>query len=256
MDGFALDGVTTYLAISDRERAAGGSARRRAAQAVWLAGAFRRATILDVGAGQGWHALELAPRHTMLAIDPSEPLVRVAEQRADALDEAIRPEFAVTDTQHLPLEDGSVDVALSLGTTIGYDDVDRDRAALAELRRVIGTAGRLILEAVSAPRAERRSPRERRFADGASVTYEPSFDGSTQVLSDVQRLVAPGGRRGEFRYRVHAYDPSELLALAREAGFGRLRLHGDLDGSPLTDDSAMVLEATPRAPILSVFLGR
>jgi SAM-dependent methyltransferase len=249
-----LDPIATYMAISDRERAADGTAQRRATQVLRLAGLRAHATILDAGAGQGWYALALGRDHRVVGIDASPQLVRAGVERAMALASDERPLLVLAETQHIPYPDASVDLALSLTTSIGYGSVDDDRATFEELRRVLGERGQLVVEAVSAAQAEHHQARERLFPDGAQVSYSPRFDGATQLLHDTQRF-AIGVDRGTFRYVVRAYDPVQLVGLLREAGFAEPRLYAGLDGAPCDPGCPIVLLTRPRLPVVSIELG-
>jgi SAM-dependent methyltransferase len=239
-----LSQIETYLALSDRERAADGYVQRRAAEAVGLAGLSGRADLLDLGSGQGWYSLELADRHRVTGVDGNERLIREACRRAGAVPIDRRPRFLVAESRELPLKEGSFDVAISLATCIGYGTIEEDRATFEELRRVLREDGALLLEATSAEHAEQGEEHERVFGDGARARYSPTFDPATQRLTETQRLRLPDGRRGEFGYCVRAYDPGQLLDLLEEAGFRRIRLAGSLEGSPHRNGDPLVVHAS------------
>ena len=242
-----LDPIATYLAISDRERAADGLVEQRAAAAARLAGARPGAAVLDLGAGQGWYSLALARRFTVVGVDRSTGLVAEARRRARRLAGRRRPHLLVGHNEALPVPDSSVDAAISLATCIGYGSEDDDRAAFEELRRVLQVDAKVVLEAVSAERAARSEERERWFPDGAHALYSPNFDSSTQVLSDTQSVELPDGSSGVFRYSVRAYDPSELLNLIEDAGLVCDGMYGSTSGARPTPGDPIVVVARSRS---------
>ena len=241
-----LHGLDAYVAIADLERA-GGVAARRARQAATLARVRPGGRVLDAGTGQGWHAIALAERHRVLGTDVSDELVARARRRAARLPDTRRPSFVRAPTERLPLADGCLDAAFSLGTSVGYGSVDEDRAALLELRRVLAPGARLVLEAASATgTAARPSVSVREFGDGASVAYAPTVDAAGRV-AEAQWVVLATGEEGEFSYALHAYDPAELEAMLRDGGFARVAIHGSLDGGRWHEADPIV--AVARAPV-------
>jgi SAM-dependent methyltransferase len=242
-----LDPITTYLAVSDRERRLGLTALREA-EAIAVAGGVRRgARVLDAGAGQGWHAIALARRFTTVGIDAARPLVLAGQRRVARRMPHARPRLLVATAEAVPYADASFDLAYSVHTSLGYGELDDDLAVLTELRRVLRPGAALVLQAISASEAAEDSDRACRFPDGARVVYEPRFDESRSLLRERQRLELPSGGGGSFRFAVHAYEPSELLALAVEAGLRKPRVYGDLELGPWREGDPVVLLS--RAPV-------
>ena len=66
-------------------------------------------------------------------------------------------------------------------------------------------------------------------------------------MAEAQRVVLAGGEEGEFSYAVRAYDPAELEAMLRDAGFARVAIHGSLDGGRWREADPIV--AVARAPL-------
>lgn len=104
----------------------------------------------------------------------------------------------------------------------------------------------VVIESVSAERADRAEERETTFPDGARAHYRPTFDRRTGILSDEQTIRLPDRSTGTFRYSVRAYDPGELIALLTEAGFVCAAPFGSTDGSPQTPRDANVVVARSR----------
>jgi ubiquinone/menaquinone biosynthesis C-methylase UbiE len=95
--------------------------------------------VLEVGFGSGLNLPYYGPEvQRLLAVDPALLGRELARARLEA--RSIPVEFVGLDGQQLPLEDASVDAALSTFTLCTIPDL---RRALGELRRVIRPGGRL-----------------------------------------------------------------------------------------------------------------
>ena len=99
--------------------------------------------VLDLGCGTGNAALVAAARGAaVIGVDPAPRLLDVARRRA--VDQGVDVTFAPGDAAALPVEDGSVDVVLSVfGVVFAADPV----AAAAEMARVTAPHGRVVLSA-------------------------------------------------------------------------------------------------------------
>lgn len=107
-----------------------------------LAGVGPGDRVLDVGCGPGLLLKEAAERGaTAVGVDPSARMRRLALRRIPA---GLRPKITVVEgsAEHLPLEDGSATVAWAVASFHHWADPD---AGLAELRRVLRPAGRLLI---------------------------------------------------------------------------------------------------------------
>jgi len=146
-----------------------GSWRRRATEG--LSG-----RVLEIGFGSG-HNLALLPDEVeeLVAVEPSAKAWELSEHRRVACGASVV--LAGLDGQRLDLPDASFDAALCTFTLCTVPD---PMAALAELRRVLGPAGRLhLLEHGCSP--DRRvarwqrwlDPLEQRLAGGCHLTRDP-----------------------------------------------------------------------------------
>jgi ubiquinone/menaquinone biosynthesis C-methylase UbiE len=96
-----------------------------------------RGEVVEIGFGSGLNVpLYPAEVETVYAVDPSTVGRKLARKRVDSSPVPIR--FVGLDGQHLPLDDESVDAALSTFTLCTIPDVTR---ALQELRRVLRPGG-------------------------------------------------------------------------------------------------------------------
>jgi ubiquinone/menaquinone biosynthesis C-methylase UbiE len=244
-----LTGLEAYLAISDLERASSEQEHAKPMHALSLGWARAGALVLDAGAGQGWHAFSLVARHEVIGVERSAWLVAVARARSLALPAGIRPSFRRSTLERLDFPEGTIDLAYSLNTSIGYDDAEADGVGLTNLARALRAGAALVLETLSASAAE-AAGETMRALDGAVLAVKPRFDPATSVLAEEQLLVLEDGSQAGFRYRVRAYDPGELAEIAREAGFRRVQIFGSLAGDRWRPACPTVLVArTPPSPV-------
>ncbi|HEY2716468.1 MAG TPA: methyltransferase domain-containing protein [Solirubrobacterales bacterium] len=99
--------------------------------------------VADLGTGTGNGALLAAERGArVVGVDPAERLLSVAAERAR--ERGLDLDLRVGTAEEIPLEDGSVDLVTSvLGVVFAADA----GAAAAEMARVAGPAGRIVLSA-------------------------------------------------------------------------------------------------------------
>lgn len=106
---------------------------------------FRRGRIIDVGCGFGATNIVLAqafPQAEVVGIDLSDPLLRLAERRAQEAGLAERVRFVKADAHQLPYDDSSFDVAINAYMVhLVADPV----AMLDEIERVLAPAGHLFI---------------------------------------------------------------------------------------------------------------
>ncbi len=146
-------------------------------------------TILDLACGFGKTTFSLKQRYpdaTVEGIDLSAPCLRLGRRMATEMDLAI--DWRQGDIEHLPQEDGSVDLATAT-MTLHELPLDSIRRSLAEAARVLKPGGLFV--ALENP-----------------LTGEPLRDVLTHYHSQI--IVEP------FHYD---FRRSDLTALAREAGF-------------------------------------
>lgn len=99
--------------------------------------------LLDLGCGTGNAALLAARRGArVVGVDPTQRLLEIARREAAARD--LDAEFLAGDAAALPLDDGDVDVVVSVFGVIFAPDA---AAAAAEIARVCRPAGRIALSA-------------------------------------------------------------------------------------------------------------
>jgi SAM-dependent methyltransferase len=147
----------------------------------------RRGRTLELGVGTGAVAVALRDHgREVVGVDLSEPMLRRAQARVGA-------RVALADVQRLPVVAGSVDDAYACWLLHLVSDV---AATLAEVRRVLGPGGRLVV--VTSRPSEPHSDVDRVMADvemrvrgGLERQDHPRRLGRLAV--DLGFLVRPGG---------------------------------------------------------------
>ena len=95
---------------------------------------------LEIAAGTGRNLAHYEPHLALTAIDVSEQMLALAQQRAGRLGRDV--DFHVADAQALPFVDASFDTVLA---TLALCSIPDDRAGVAEMARVLKPGGRLVL---------------------------------------------------------------------------------------------------------------
>ncbi|MEU7186655.1 methyltransferase domain-containing protein [Streptomyces sp. NPDC045369] len=100
--------------------------------------------LLDVGCGNGLPALRIAGAHDVrvTGITVSHQQLAQADKEADGSDARDRVSFRFADAVDLPFDDGCFDGAWAIESLLHITD---QTAALAEIRRVVRSGGRLVV---------------------------------------------------------------------------------------------------------------
>lgn len=160
-----------------------GKLRRRALEGL-------RGTVVEIGFGSGTNIPYYPPEvERVYAVDPALVGRKLAAKRLAA--SSVPVEFVGLDGAALPLEDASVDNALSTWTLCTIPDVE---AALQEVRRVVRPGGHLVFleHGLSAdPKVAHRQHRfnhiQQRFAGGCNLDRD--FEALiTAAGFDIERL--------------------------------------------------------------------
>ena len=206
------------------------------------AGAEPGAEILDCPCGFGRHALVLAEAgYRVTGADRSPVLLEEARRRAGE----IPLELVQADYRDLPFADDSFDAVLNLFTALGYVGKDGDTQALAEFRRVLRPGGRLVVETMHRDRLARIfSPRTWDRLPSGYVLEERAFDQAEGLIHSSFIYIRESGEQFEYPYSIRCYSPSELVEMARAAGFEDVQCYGGFDEEELTLDARLVLVAS------------
>jgi D-alanine-D-alanine ligase len=232
-----------YLALYDHELAQRTPSEIDQLEA--LLGIRTPLRILDLGCGQGRHAIELARRgYEVTGLDLSSYLLGVARERAEA--EGLRVRWVLGDMrQALPGQ--QFDVVLSLFTTLGYfaDQADDLRVARAAASMLV-PRGRFFVEVVNGERIIDNFQERDWFTVGDTAVMERRTLDPASRRMVVTRTVDRHGQSEVNAHVIRLYGARELEMLLRDAGLEPVQLYGDWDGSSLRADSVRVLAAATK----------
>jgi ubiquinone/menaquinone biosynthesis C-methylase UbiE len=162
--------------------------------------------VLEVGFGSGRNVPYYSPGVTrVLAVDPAVVGRKLAAQRVSA--SPIPIEYVGLDGERLPLDDLSVDHALTTWTLCTIPDIDR---ALGEIHRVLRPGGALhFLEHGRAPDPkvarwqDRLTPIQRRIAGGCHLNrrIDELVAGSGLVIARLDNFFMPGPRAFGYMFQ-------------------------------------------------------
>jgi SAM-dependent methyltransferase len=204
---------------------------------------------LLLGAGDGRIAWELARRgHQVLAADPSEVLLRAAEERRaqEPPEVASRVRVVCADVRSLRLDERfklAIAPRNALGLMTTRDDLE---AALATAALHLADDGTFALDLVNLP--EHRSPiTPDDRAEEPALWYRPVF---VPHLRE-RRRPRPGESAGEAhqglrRLRVRQFSAEELDAALKAAGFEPAERYGDFDLRPYAPEDPLQVVVAQR----------
>jgi phosphatidylethanolamine/phosphatidyl-N-methylethanolamine N-methyltransferase len=166
--------------------------------------------ILEVGVGTGISLPHYAPTSRLVGVDLSEPMLRKAQRRVDALRLSHVEGLALMDAERLAFPDASFDVIVAQHVITTVPDPE---ATLDELARVLKPGGEIVLVSrVGADAGLRRA-------------VELSFAPVTRWLG--WRLEFPWARYARWSQRAHGIRLVERSAMPPFGHFSLIRFAKD-----------------------------
>lgn len=217
-------------------------AEQEALAAARLAGCKPGAEILDAPCGYGRHAIPLAQAgFRVVGVDRSQVLLDEAKRRADGVEGL---ELVQADYRELPFPDDRFDSVLNLFSALGYTGKEGDTQALREFRRVLRPGGRLVVETMHRDRLIRIfQPRRWERLPKGYLLEESRFDPVESVMENNVIFLPDEGEPQEWPYELRVYTPTELVEMARAAGFEEIACYGGFESEELSPDTRLVLVA-------------
>lgn len=199
--------------------------------------------VLDLCCGQGRHAVELAKRgFTVTGTDLSRYLLGLARNAAEQAGVQVR--FHRGDMRELPWEE-EFDAVIVMFTAFGYFDSEKDNEkVLCEIRKVLRTGGRLLLDLPN------RDVFLNLIADGQRTWYEHeehlildehTWDPDRCRLRLSRTIVAPDGTRRQTGHDLREYTHEEIVTMLEQVGLRHERTYGDIQLSAFTPESRRML---------------
>lgn len=190
-------------------------------------GLSRGAVVLDLGCGQGEHAVELSERGiSVVGYDLSVFQLAMAGDRAQAARQKIN--FLQGDMREMAF-DGMFDSLLCWGTTFGFFEEEKNVDVARRMYRALKPGGSLMLEIMNRDFAAQEAPTNVWFeGDGCVCMDDVELDWITSRLKVKRSIILDDGRSKELHYSIRLYGLTEIGKLLHEVGFRVVAVSGDV----------------------------
>ncbi len=192
-------------------------------------------TALDLACGRGRHALVMARQGLRVTgLDLSESSIREAQSLAEA-HPALSLGFARHDMREI-YETGAFDLVFNLFTSFGYfEDNNDDLRVLQAIWAALKPGGRFVFDFLHAPYVQETFvPNEDKELEGVHFAISRHITESWIVK---QIMVNDGAHHYRFFEQVRHYQPEDLMALLKQAGFEIQRQFGNYQLEPHAQES-------------------
>jgi len=215
------------------------------AEAAFLVEQGLRGRVLDLCCGWGRHLIALAEAGLDVAgVDFSTELLTRLRNMPEAAHVAGR--VVRGDARRVPFRDASLDGVVSLFSSFGYFGDEGDQELLDGTARVLVPGGLAFLDVMNPAFVRSGLVPESRTRRGEALLVERRSLAGAFVRKEVE-LQQAGAPPRTWREEVRMYEPAELDARVRAAGFRLEARWGGFDGSPFLPDSPRQLLRLRRA---------
>jgi SAM-dependent methyltransferase len=183
--------------------------------------------VLDLGCGQGEHAVELTRRGvSVVGYDLSVFQLAMAGDRAQQEGQKIN--FLQGDMREMAF-DSMFDAVVCWDTSFGYFEEEKNLDVARRIWSGLKPGGSLLLHVMNRDFAATESPSNIWFeGDGCVCMDDVDFDWITSRLRVKRSLILDDGRSKELHYSVRLYNLSELGKLLHDVGFRVSFVSGDV----------------------------
>lgn len=188
-------------------------------------GVARGARVLDIGCGDGRHAVELAVRgFEVVGLDLSLPMLARAGDLAQA--RSVKLNFIQGDMRDLRFE-SAFDAAYCVGTTFGYFDDETNVQVLANAARALKPGGRFLLQVCNRDHVLWHQPRSTWFqGDDRQYLEDTDFNFIQSRLTVKRSWATSAGDQETIEYSIRLYSLHEMGKMFHAAGFRVIEISG------------------------------
>jgi len=188
-----------------------------------LKGGYERS--LEVGAGTGYFSLNLLQAGVVqqaTCTDISPGMLRTLSDNAARLGVSVRA--ARADAEALPFADESFDLVLGHAVLHHLPDLHR---AFDEFHRVLRPRGRIVFAGEPSRTGDRLASVPKRGADAVAPLWRALLRIGSRPPAGDRDNGSGEDHSLERLVDIHAFDPGDLVALARGAGFTDVKVRGE-----------------------------
>lgn len=199
----------------------------------------RSARILDLGCGNGRHAVELSHRgYQVTCLDLSTVLLTLAKQKSE---QSCRVRFVQADMRQIPFV-AAFDAVLSFFTTFGYFETDDENLrTLRAIQEALKPQGRFFQDYLNKSFViHNLVPFDRQQDKGLELIQERRYNRARERIEKKITLKENGQVR-EYFESVRLYTLEEMKALMAKTELKLENTFGDFDGSPFGQESPRLI---------------
>lgn len=182
--------------------------------------------VVDVGCGDGAHAIALAQRGLeVTGLDLSAAQLLRASKAAEAFHVGLR--FMHADMRTPMLEGAAFDGLLCMGTTFGYFEEDENRRLLQQWREWLVPGGRALIHVANRDHVVARLPARSWWQGrGCLVLDEAEMDFFTNRIQIQRNIAFNDGRQFRHDMSIRVYSAYELGHMCASAGLRVVEISG------------------------------
>lgn len=191
-------------------------------------GVEKGAMVLDLGCGEGSHAIGLAERgYRVIGIDASPFMVGRAQKEAQRRNVAVN--FVQADMRDISYEE-AFDGVFSWDMSFGYFDDEKNAQLISLVHRALRKGGQFLLDVQNRDYLVRQSPSVAWFeGDGCICMDEMQVDWISSRMRMKRTMIATDGRSRETEYSIRIYSLHELGRLLHDHGFRVAEVSGRIE---------------------------